>query len=547
MTTPATVKDIDLSRHVRRMRIVRLTDYGLVFMSIQMMLQSLMSILFDENVLVSYLIHIAFIAAAAACFWIGLRNLGSISSRTWTSYLWMLGLLLPASIGMTVFMASSGDSDPASTMATIVWAFVALWCVVTLVALFRLRSMKLAGVDVNLQRLARSMADDGRVASTSIDFSEIKRVHLGKGIAFGALGTVVLLASAYGYHVAIANFNESVKQVQDVGKVFNLIDLVGFFLLVRMRRYFQVDADALLRVDRRPPILFLRSFEDDEKLTFAQSGEALFDYSLETRLSRHFIHFGPFIAIGAPSDDLPVPGAARMRLSDADWQAQVRRWMSTAQAIVMYCGNTFWVNWELAMLARKGYLHKVIVLFPPRRGWAQPSKKLVDDIRKRLTGVRAALQGTRWAHAATSLEPEKDLRALLFNADGTLTAIRSRREDRDAYHLAVLIGHYILSGVAEPAVLCLKDAAGRWERWPIHAGTTRIGAGSQNEIALGNDGFVSAEHARIDCVGKSLAIVDLGSKNGTYVNGAVLRDGARTVHPGDEIRIGHSVFEVRTA
>jgi len=425
------------------------------------------------------------------------------------------------------------------------WAFVAFWCVVTLIALVGLRSMKLSGVNANLKRLARSMADDGRVASTMIDFSQVKRVNLGKGIAFGALGAGVLLGSAYGYHVTAPNFNDSVKQVQDVGKIFTFIDCIGFFLLVRMRRYFQVDADALLHVDKRAPILFLRSFEDDEKLTFAQSGEAFFDYSLETRLSRHFIHFGPFIAIGAPSDELPVPGAARIRLSDADWQTQVRRWMSSAQVIVMYCGNTFWVNWELAMLARKGYLHKVIVLFPPRRGWAQPSKQLAGDIQKRLSGVKAALQDTRWAGATSALLPEKDLRALLFHADGTLTAIRSQLESRDAYHLAVLVGHYILGGVAAQAVLCLKNATGRMERWPIHAGAMHIGAASQNDIALGNDGFVSARHARIDCTGSDLAIVDLGSRNGTYVNGAVLRDGTRTVRLGDEIRIGHSVFEVR--
>jgi hypothetical protein len=539
------VKDIDLSRHVRRMRIVRLMDYGLVFMSIQLMLQSLMSLVFDKNDVTASLVHVAFIGAAAACFWIGIRNIGSISSRTWTVYAWMLGLLLPVSIVLTLMVAGSDALDPAGVMAVVVWAFAALWCVVTLIALFGLRSMKIPGIDTSLQELARTMADDGRAASTMIDFSTIPRVGRGKGYVYGVLGVGVLLVSAYGFHVVSPEFNQSASQLQNMGRIFGLLDCVGFFLLVRMRRYFQIDADALLRVDQRSPILFLRSFEDDEKLTFAQSGQALFDYSLETRLSRHFIHFGPFIAIGAPSEELPMPGAARIRLSDADWQAQVRRWMASAQVILMYCGNTFWVNWELAMLARKGYLHKVIVLFPPRRGWAQRTKKLIDDIQKRLTGVKAALGDTRWAGATATLQPEKNLRALLFHPDGTLTAIRSKRETRDAYHLAVLVGHHVLGGTAASAVLCLRGRSGHWERWPIHAGAMHIGAARQNDIALGNDGFVSARHARIDCTGSDLAIVDLGSKNGTYVNGAVLRDGTRTVRLGDEIRIGHSVFEVR--
>ena len=277
MTSPIPVKNIDLSRHVGRMRIVRLMDYGLVFMSIQMMLQGLISLVFDDYGITGFLVYIAFIVGAAACFWIGMRNIGSIASRTWTSYPWLLALLLPTSIGLIVIMSTTGDSDPSSVMAMIMWAIAAVWCVVTLIALFGLRTMKLSGIDTNLQSLARSMADNGRIASTPIDFSQIKRVNLGKGIAFGALGTSVLLGSAYGYHVVSPNFNESAKQVQDVGKFFTIIDCIGFFLLVRMRRYFQVDADALLLVDERPPILFLRSFEDDEKLTFTQSGEALFD------------------------------------------------------------------------------------------------------------------------------------------------------------------------------------------------------------------------------------------------------------------------------
>ena len=539
------VKNIDLSRHMRRMRILRLMDYGLVFASLQIGLQSLIGLIVDEHGLIGGLIDLAFIAGAAICFWVGVRNIGSISSRTWTLYLWLLGLLLPVSIGMILLIGQYTRSDPTSVMSMIMWAMAAIWSVVTLIALIGFRSMKIPGIETSLQDLTQSMADDGRVASAAVNFSQIRRVDRGKGFAYGAVGVVVLLASAYGYHVVAPNFNESARQVQDVGKVFSLFDCAGFFLLVRMRRYFQVDADALLQVDRRPPILFLRSFEDDEKLTFAQSGEALFDYSLETRLSRHFIHFGPFVAIGAPSEELPVPGAARMRLSDADWQAQVRRWMSSAQVILMYCGNTYWVNWELAMLARKGYLHKVLVLFPPRRGWAQRSKKLLDDIKKRLTGVRGALNDTRWAGAVAELQPEKDLRALLFHADGSLTAIRSKREDRDAYHLAVLVGHYILGGVAAPAILCLKGESPRWERWPIHAGTMHIGASSHNDIALSHDGFVSARHARIECNGKDLSIVDLGSTNGTFINGDMLRDGARAVRVGDEIRIGHSVFELR--
>ena len=83
--------------------------------------------------------------------------------------------------------------------------------------------------------------------------------------------------------------------------------LLGFFLLARARGYFQIDADSLLAADRRPPILFLRSFADDEKQKYHRSYKALLDFSLETRLSNHFSRFGPFLAIGSPMEVCPSP------------------------------------------------------------------------------------------------------------------------------------------------------------------------------------------------------------------------------------------------
>jgi pSer/pThr/pTyr-binding forkhead associated (FHA) protein len=55
------------------------------------------------------------------------------------------------------------------------------------------------------------------------------------------------------------------------------------------------------------------------------------------------------------------------------------------------------------------------------------------------------------------------------------------------------------------------------------------------------DPFASARHARITRQGYLLVIEDLGSTNGTYLNGEPLR-GPQPLHPGDRIRIGDSEF-----
>src|SRR5690606_29679255 len=104
------------------------------------------------------------------------------------------------------------------------------------------------------------------------------------------------------------------------------------------KQYFQVSADSLLGKDKRPPILFLRSFSDDPKVNAAagitHEGLAqLIDFSVETRLANHFMDFGPFIAIGSPKETVPQIGAARVKLSDEEWQAAVTNWMETSSVI----------------------------------------------------------------------------------------------------------------------------------------------------------------------------------------------------------------------
>jgi hypothetical protein len=60
------------------------------------------------------------------------------------------------------------------------------------------------------------------------------------------------------------------------------------------------------------------------------------------------------------------------------------------------------------------------------------------------------------------------------------------------------------------------------------------------EIRL-EDPFASSRHARISREGPVVVIEDLGSTNGTYLNGELLT-GPQPLHDGDRIRIGDSEF-----
>jgi hypothetical protein len=67
-----------------------------------------------------------------------------------------------------------------------------------------------------------------------------------------------------------------------------------------------------------------------------------------------------------------------------------------------------------------------------------------------------------------------------------------------------------------------------------------LGRGSEADIVL-QDSFSSSSHARLYPQGDSVVVEDLGSTNGTYLNGEPL-GGPQPLHDGDRIRIGDSEF-----
>ncbi|MGI5863597.1 MAG: sigma-54-dependent Fis family transcriptional regulator [Myxococcales bacterium] len=68
-----------------------------------------------------------------------------------------------------------------------------------------------------------------------------------------------------------------------------------------------------------------------------------------------------------------------------------------------------------------------------------------------------------------------------------------------------------------------------------------IGRSPSCDIALPEDGRVSRRHARVEARDGVLFVVDLGSRNGTFVNGSRIEGEAR-LEPGDSLLVGDSLF-----
>lgn len=79
-------------------------------------------------------------------------------------------------------------------------------------------------------------------------------------------------------------------------------------------------------------------------------------------------------------------------------------------------------------------------------------------------------------------------------------------------------------------------------RFALSGRSTQVGRDPQSPIAL-NDPTVSRLHARFDRKGEEWTVTDLGSTNGTFVNGNRLAPNTpATLAPGDEIKVGEVAF-----
>lgn len=88
----------------------------------------------------------------------------------------------------------------------------------------------------------------------------------------------------------------------------------------------------------------------------------------------------------------------------------------------------------------------------------------------------------------------------------------------------------------ENAMLVLQRGAEAGRRWPLDRNRPfMIGRSDECDVAL-PDRQVSRLHARITWQGDCYEIEDLGSKNGTHLNGQEVQ-GSEALHDGDEIQI----------
>jgi pSer/pThr/pTyr-binding forkhead associated (FHA) protein len=75
----------------------------------------------------------------------------------------------------------------------------------------------------------------------------------------------------------------------------------------------------------------------------------------------------------------------------------------------------------------------------------------------------------------------------------------------------------------------------------FRGGTTRVGRGTDNEIVL-HDERVSRHHGQLTARQGTIVYSDLGSTNGSFVNGTRVRE--IVLGSGDVVRLGNSTLTI---
>jgi hypothetical protein len=75
--------------------------------------------------------------------------------------------------------------------------------------------------------------------------------------------------------------------------------------------------------------------------------------------------------------------------------------------------------------------------------------------------------------------------------------------------------------------------------FPLEAAEISIGRDNTNMVAI-NDAEISRKHAKMEMRGSAYVITDLGSTNGTFINGTRVT-GTQVLNPGDTVSFGEGI------
>lgn len=218
-----------------------------------------------------------------------------------------------------------------------------------------------------------------------------------------------------------------------------VLPLLGSVAMNSARRRAALSAATRLAADDRAPLLFLRSFRDDQVTLQPPKGAIIrFPFAglpslrtLDHILVERFLTVGPIVALMSPEERAPPFGAVRRRLDHADWQREVERLAHSARRIVFVFDETVLIgekgiSWEIAFIGQDPELRgkTVFVIHPDKARnqalWHSVGERIglsLPDTTKPMLSCNVAAGGAITATTASR-----------FDATTVLLALRSSLE-----------------------------------------------------------------------------------------------------------------------
>jgi hypothetical protein len=261
---------------------------------------------------------------------------------------------------------------------------------------------------------------------------------LGLGVAFVIKGLRYLVLRPTLAQLRWADFFGVAPR--SVGLIFLpagfLLAVAGASLSRTARALAQAGTHVVVETDKRAPMLYLRSFEDDAVALasivsarrpfielFSVRGADPFEESLAWELAT----YGPVVAVARPGGSIATLGAAREFLSDSTWRSEVAERMADAAAITVAIGATDGLHWEVRQIIDAGHLAKTVFVFPPvdpaalAARWANITAA-AEDLGVELPGLET---GIDWVHTVQ------------MEAAATPVITIAERRDEASYRTAV--------------------------------------------------------------------------------------------------------------
>jgi len=311
------------------------------------------------------------------------------------------------------------------------WLFLILIAIPAAYSAFKLRQSLVPFSESSYVSIIRTISDFKRRGPTGEYFRSGRKPLL--GIFLAALsGAMLVVVPALASWVLI---NLPVSPWVTVLAAFIPCIIMARYVLRTALTLLAPEAISSVRNDPRPPILLLRSFDDDSATILPKHAwlrSLRQKLRLEEAAANELQAFGPFVAVGKPGEKLPQLGASRAYLSDDDWQNQVTDWMKISRFIVFVPGTTKWVAWEVQQALNLGFTGKLIFIFP---------KEPISRRRERLQFLQQISSELYWSNSFQDIDVT-NLLCCHFLDDGKLNSISGNVGDQVEYEIAIMLAIY---------------------------------------------------------------------------------------------------------